>query len=127
VTVAGGGAVTFVAEGLATLKWNAPGHVAKPFEPNGLFLFSNYTKVDSDLNHKDNCSSGGIDLADGTGFNWKGIVYAPRGQVKVNGSDGTAIKGAILALAVQVSGSKFTLNADPDLFPGGADEVYLNS
>ncbi|HUP73475.1 MAG TPA: TadE/TadG family type IV pilus assembly protein [Acidimicrobiales bacterium] len=118
--------VTFVSEGLATLKWNTPGHVATPFEPNGLLLFGNYRKSSPD-SHKDNCDSSAVSLPDGNGFSWEGIIYVPRGQAKVNGSDGTVVSGSILALALQVSGQHFTINADPSLFPGGADESYLNS
>ena len=110
VTVAGSGGVTFVSQLQATMKWNRPGHVAKPFSPNDPFVFVNYRKT-SPTTHKDNCDSSALNLSDGVGFSWQGIVFVPRGQAKVNGQNGTVVTGSIIANAFEISGSNFTINA----------------
>jgi hypothetical protein len=122
VTAPAGG-VTFVAEGKSVLKW-ANGEPV-PYEPSGLFVFSNYQKT-SPLSHKDNCTPEAFVMS-GQNFHWAGLIYVPRGGVDISASDvGAPISGAILAHAMLIQGQNFVLAGDPTLFPTGIEELYLD-
>ena len=51
-----------------------------------------------------------IDLS-GSGGNWTGLIYAPDGRVKVQGSNNLGISGGVVADRVNVSGSSFSFSA----------------
>ena len=110
ITVAGGGGVTFVT---ASNTLEVSGGVVNltPFEPD-LLLFSNYMKS-SPLSDSANCDSGAISVS-GSSSNWEGIIYAPRGSVKFNGSSNVTVNGSVVAHSVEVSGSTISFNSESD-------------
>ena len=46
----------------------------------------------------------------GSGITWEGLMYAPRGEVKMSSSSNVAVLGSIIAYTVEVSGSDFSIN-----------------
>ena len=62
-----------------------------------------------------NCGSNAIDMSGNT-TQWHGLVYAPRGGVRVSGSSLTLI-GIIIASTTTLDASTLTLIADPTILP----------
>ena len=58
----------------------------------------------------------------GSGGEWEGIIHAPRGTAKMQGSSNLTVTGSIIAEKVQVSGSDFTMQASVD---GGSNVDYI--
>lgn len=54
-----------------------------------------------------------IDVS-GSGGNWTGLIHAPYGKVKMQGSDNLSVQGSIVADRMVISGSDFTIRASDD-------------
>jgi hypothetical protein len=48
-------------------------------------------------------------LSNGNDGDWKGIVFNPCGQVRINGNDASGLEGAIYAMRVRVNGNGFRM------------------
>ena len=105
------GEVTLVSRGSLSLSGSDFDLSADPDDPNGVLLFS----------YDD--SSSALDLV-GSGGSWTGIIHAPRGTAKMQGSDNLTVTGSIVSWKVQVSGSDFDMFAASQ--SGGVIEyIYL--
>ncbi len=105
------GEVTLVARGELQVSGSDFTLSPDPNDPNGVLLFS-YAN-----------SSSAMDIS-GSGGDWEGIIHAPRGTAKMQGSDNLTVTGSIIAKKVKVSGSDFTMQASLNS-GGGADYIYL--
>jgi uncharacterized repeat protein (TIGR01451 family)/prepilin-type N-terminal cleavage/methylation domain-containing protein len=103
--VAGGGGVTFVSTGQILVI--SSGSTLRPYEPNGLLVFSDWMKV-SPLSSSSNCDSAAVQLNGGT---WDGIVYVPRGELRLAGSSGTVYRGPMMAWTVYLGTSGVTVSS----------------
>lgn len=50
----------------------------------------------------------------GSGGSWIGLMYAPNGRVDIYGSGNLSMSGAIVADTIKLSGSKWSIRADPE-------------
>lgn len=112
LTVQGGGGVTFVSNN-GMIKLSGSDQVLAPYVDD-LLAFSN---------RGTGCDLAAFDMS-GSNHDWKGIVYAPRGLVKMAGSSNTSLTGSIVAYTVEMSGSDISLIADAD-GGGGAPVFFL--
>lgn len=62
-----------------------------------------------------NCGDTAIDVSGNTTI-WYGIVWAPRANVSISGSELT-MYGAVIANKINMSGSELTFQYDPDMIP----------
>jgi hypothetical protein len=88
----------------------------RPYE-DGLLLFSDY----HDPGH---CDSFGVDIS-GSDNDWEGVVYAPRSQVKYQGSTGFTMSGSIVADTLYISGSGFNLSSPTSTAPGDTTVLLM--
>jgi hypothetical protein len=49
-------------------------------------------------------------VLNGNGYDWEGIIFHPRGRVKINGDNDSYLDGMIEALEVEVNGNGFRMN-----------------
>lgn len=102
--------ITWVAEG--QIQFQSPGDGWSPYAqidmPPMPLLFSNRGDR-SCTKSKDIKTSGEIGFV--------GVIYAPNGQVEISFSSGYTYDGAIYAWLLNLSGSDFELNFNPDYFP----------
>jgi hypothetical protein len=49
-------------------------------------------------------------VLDGGGFDWTGIIFHPRGRVKLNGDSYSVLRGLIMGLDVEVNGNGFKMH-----------------
>ena len=76
----------------------------------------------SPVTNNQNCDGVAAEMS-GSATSWAGIIYAPRGRVKLNGSSNTTILGSVIADAVGVSGS--VLNIDSRGLGAGSLKLVL--
>ena len=100
LTVQGGGGVTFVSSS-GMIKFAGSDHTLQPYV-DGLLAFSN---------RGTGCDLAAFDMS-GSNHDWKGIVFAPRGTIKMAGSTNTSLTGSLVAYTVEMSGSEISLIAD---------------
>jgi hypothetical protein len=105
------GEFTFVAE--AHLRAPDGESTLKPYVDDLLFMGAHKWK-ETDKQ----CDSAVVAL-NGSNTNWTGIVYAPNGLIKLEGSTNKGFSGALLGWSVDLSGSEITIIADPNFFPSG--------
>jgi Flp pilus assembly protein TadG len=63
------------------------------------------------------CDTFTIDVS-GSSTDWNGVMWAPGGLIKMGGSSGATMDGAVVAWAVELNGSDLTLQYDPNLSSG---------
>jgi hypothetical protein len=49
-------------------------------------------------------------ILDGNGFDWTGVIFHPRGRVKLNGDSYSVLHGLIEGLQVEVNGNGFEMH-----------------
>jgi hypothetical protein len=108
------GTVTLVTPG--QIKVSPSDLDVKPYE-DGLLLFSDHYEAGK-------CDTFGIDIS-GSDNDWEGVVYAPRSQVKYQGSSGFTMSGSIIANTLYLGGSGFTLTSQSSTTPGDITVVLL--
>lgn len=92
-------------------------------DPDGknIIVMSGMVKPNADKK----CSESTVEIS-GSNTEWNGILWAPGGQVRLNGSNSAnALDGTVIGWSIQINGSNITLKFDPDLFPGDPDILLL--
>ena len=109
VSTASGVTVTFVSEGEMHVIGSADLTGYAPVATGGyspLLMFSNAGSPPA-------CNVNAIQFS-GSGINWNGLMYAPRGEIQMSASSNVAVFGSIIAHSVDVSGSNFEINWQDD-------------
>lgn len=117
ITIAGGLGVTLVSSG-SEINLAGSDHDLRPYIDD-LLVFGDYQK-ESPQWSTSNCDSSAASIS-GSNSSWEGIIYVPRGQVKLNGSDNTTLRGAVLAYTVEASGSELSIDSTGLSTPTDAD------
>lgn len=86
---------------------------------SGLLFYSTYDAASP------TCTGTAIN-ATGSYAHWKGLIYAPNGQVNVSAAN-SVIYGYIVGYTVNLQGDYLQLIADPDLLPSIPPEVKVSS
>lgn len=92
------GVFTIVAEG--SISVNGSSAAMTPYSDGLLYMSNNST----------------INL-NGSGTTWGGIVFAPRGQITMNGSNNFTHRGSLIGARVAINGSGWTLQFDSQYCP----------
>jgi hypothetical protein len=87
---------------------NIPTSLNLPRE--GVLMLSNMTKPEDKRCEEYTISTSGSDV------NWNGIMWAPTGQIEMNGSTNVAVNGALVGWSVKLNGSNLEIRYDSTLF-----------
>lgn len=105
------GEVTLVARGELQVSGSNFTLSPAPDDPTGVLFFSEAS------------SSSALDLS-GSGGSWEGIIHAPNGTAKMQGSSNLSLTGSIIAGRVKVSGSNFSMTASSE-YSAGVAFIFL--
>ena len=92
------GNVTFVTSN-DEIHFSGSNHNLQPWDAKGPLAFSNET---------DSCSNHVVKFS-GSGSSWSGIVYAPNGRIEMSGSGNSNVDGALIGMAVKLTGSSASI------------------
>jgi Flp pilus assembly protein TadG len=110
------GTFTVVAEGTADISGS--GHTFAQYI-DGLFVFSNYERSGAPK-----CTSAICNVS-GSGSNYTGVIFAPKGKISFSGSGQLITRGSLIGWAVDVSGSGFTLDYLNDICTSQAGSIVV--
>jgi hypothetical protein len=88
------------------IKVNGNNQRFTPYSKGVLFFATGTTAIDLSLN--------------GYAYNWSGIIFHPRGKVKINGDAASVFAGLIEAVSVEINGGVFNMTGSG----GEADEDF---
>jgi Flp pilus assembly protein TadG len=100
------GHITIVAQG--TVDISGSGQTLQQY-CDGLLAFSNYER-----NGTPKCTTAVMNVS-GSGGLYRGVIFAPKGQISYSGSGQLISWGSLVGWAVDISGSGFTLNYQNDI------------
>lgn len=100
------GNVTVVAEGTVDISGSGCTYT---HYCDGLLVFSNYERSGNPK-----CTSATCNVS-GSGGLYRGVVYVPKGLISYSGSGQFVSWGSLIGWDVDISGSGFTLNYDPNI------------
>ncbi len=104
------GAFTFVAEGM--IRAPAGESTLTPYVDNLLFMGAwDWSDPKNGSKLEDQCDSAVVTV-NGSQTDWTGIIYAPNGLIKLEGSTNISLTGAVLGYSVDLSGSELVIIGD---------------
>lgn len=101
--------VTLVSE--SNIVINGSTNNLTPFVDN-LLAFSKVVQIPDDR-----CDKQGVEM-NGSNNTWAGFIYAPRSNIKMDGSTGSTLLGSLIGWSINVSGQALNNTADPAPDPG---------